>query len=61
MHEENFWSGWLREEERGEDEKTVRAEKKEEGIETKRGRSKEDVSVSVSVQALDIFSQGEDL
>ena len=33
MHEKNFWSSWLREEERGKEERTAR------------GRSKEDVRV----------------
>ena len=56
MHEENFWSSWLREDERGKEERTARAEKNEEerserGTEkrrekrTKRGRSKENVRV----------------
>ena len=30
MHEENFWSSWLREDERGKEERTARAEKNEE-------------------------------
>ena len=29
--EENFWSNWLREDERGEEERTAKAEKNEEG------------------------------
>ena len=30
MHEESFWSNWLREDERGEGERMAKAEKKEE-------------------------------
>ena len=30
-HEENFWSNWLREDERGKEERKARAEKIEEG------------------------------
>ena len=30
MHEENFWSSWLREDERGKEEKRAKAEKNEE-------------------------------
>ena len=29
MHEENFWSSWLREDERGKGERMAKAEKKE--------------------------------
>ena len=58
MHEENFWSSWPREDERGKKEKTKREEEKEE---------KETVTVKrrcegcVSVEAFEIFSQEGDL
>ena len=56
MHEENFWSSWLRENVRGREERVAKAEKNEEekgekGKEkrrskgTKRGQSKEDVRI----------------
>ena len=41
IHEENFWSSWLRKEERGKEEKTARAEKKEEERGEKRKREEE--------------------
>ena len=31
MHEEDFWSSWLREDERGKEERTAKAEKNQEG------------------------------
>ena len=52
--EENFWSSWLREHERGKEERMAKAEKNEgeegekrkrEEKKTKRGQSKEDVRV----------------
>ena len=36
MHEENFWRNWLREDERGKEERTAKSEKNEE----KRGKEK---------------------
>ena len=39
-HEENFWSNWLREDERGKEERTAEAEKNEEGIGEKSGEEK---------------------
>ena len=72
MLEENFWSNWLREDERGKEERTAKAEKNEEGKgETrKREEEKEENETetvkrrcggSVSVEAFEIFSQGGDL
>ena len=41
MHEENFWSNWPREDERGKEERTARAEKNEEEKGEKRKREEE--------------------
>ena len=41
MHEENIWSNWLREDERGKEERTAKAEKNEEGKGEKRKREEE--------------------
>ena len=70
MHEEDFWSSWLRKDERGKEGRTTKTERKEqENCEmrkekrrkkrTKKGLEKEDVRVSVD--AFEIFSQGRDL
>ena len=60
LHGEDFWSSWLREDERGKEErkaKTVR--KKEEKEERRTGKRRcEDF---VSVKAFDIFGQGRDM
>ena len=40
MHEENFWSRWLREDERGKGERLAKAEKKEKEMGQKGGREK---------------------
>ena len=72
VHEENFWSNWLREDERGKEDRTAKAEKKEEekGEKRKREEEKEEnetVTVKsrcegfVSAEAFEIFSQGLDL
>ena len=61
MHEEDFWSSWLREDEKSKEERKAEAEggkEKRRKKRTKRGRSKEDVRVLVSVEAFEIFSQG---
>ena len=69
-HEENFWSSWLREEERGKEEKTARAKKQEEERgekrkgkrkkkRTKRRRSKEDVRVLFRWRPLKSLVKGE--
>ena len=68
-HEENFWSSWLREEERGTEERMAKTEKNEEekGDKRKREEEKEEnETVTVkrrcegcgSVEAFEIFSQG---
>ena len=41
MHEENFWNNWLREDERGKEERTAKTEKKDEGKGEKRKREEE--------------------
>ena len=72
MHEENFWSSWLREDERGKKEGTARAEKKEEERVEKRKREDEKEENEtptvkrrcegiVSVEAFEIYSQGGDV
>ena len=72
MHEENSWSSWLREEDRGKEEKTARAEKKEEekGEKRKREEEKEENETGtvekrcegcVSVEASDDCSWGDPL
>ena len=69
MHEENFWNSWLREDERGKEERTARAEKNEEERGEKRiieEEKEENQTGSVkrrrdglfSEEAFDIFSQG---
>ena len=69
MHEENFWSSWLREDERGKEERMAKAEKnEEERIEMrKREEEKEESETGsverrcegfVSVEALKLFGQG---
>ena len=69
---EHVESSWLREDERGEEERTARAEKKEEegGEKRKRVEEKEENEMEtvkrrceglVSVDAFEIFSQGRDL
>ena len=71
MHEENFWSSWPREDERGKGERTAKAEKKEEqkGQKRKSEEEKENETETVkrrceglvSVEAFDIFGQGRDV
>ena len=72
MHEENFWSSWLREDERGEEERMAESEKNEEEKGDKRKREEEkEVNETgtvkrrcegfVSVEAFEIFGQGGDL
>ena len=72
MHEENFWSNRLREDERGKEEGTAKAEKSEEekGENRKREEEKEENETwtvkrrcegFVSVEAFEFFGQGEDL
>ena len=42
MHEDNFWSSWLREDERGKEERMAKAEKnEEESGEKRRGERRE--------------------
>ena len=41
MHEENFWSSWLREDERGEQKRMAKAGKNEEGKGEQRKREEE--------------------
>ena len=41
MHEEDFWSSWIREDERGKEERTAKAEKNEEEKGEKRKRVEE--------------------
>ena len=49
MHEDNFSSSWLREDERGKEERTARAEKNEEerGEKKKREENEENETVTV--------------
>ena len=72
MHEENFWSNWLKEDERGKEERKARAEENEEERGEKRKREEENEENEtgtvrrrcegfVSVEAFEIFSQGRDL
>ena len=72
MHEEDFWSSWLREDEKSKEEREVEAEGKgeEEGDKRKREEDteeKETVTVKrrcegfVSVEAFEILSQGRDV
>ena len=72
MHEEKIWSNWLREDERGKEEKTAKTEKNEEGKGGKMQREEEKEEnemvtvkrrrkVSVSVVAFEIFGEGEDV
>ena len=69
MHEEQFWSSWLREDERGKEERTAKAEKNEEekGENRKRKEEKEEnETVTVrrrcegyaSVEAFEICGSG---
>ena len=44
MHEEDFWSSWLREDERGEEERTAKAQRNEEEKVEKRKREEEKAS-----------------
>ena len=65
MHEENFWSSWLREDKRGKEERMAKAEKNEgeKGEKRKREVEKEEnqmVGLS-SVEAFEIFSQEGDV
>ena len=68
-HEENFWSNWLRENERCKEERTTKTEKNEEEKAEKRKREEEKEEnemgavkrrreVSVSVVAFEIFGHG---
>ena len=68
MHEENFWSSWLREDERGKEERMAKAEKNEEERSEKRKREEEKEESKtgsverrcegfVSVEALKLFGQ----
>ena len=41
MHEEDFWSKWLREDHRGKEERMAKAERKEEETSEKRKREEE--------------------
>ena len=72
MHEEDFWSNWLREDERSEEERKAKAESKEEekGEKRKREEEKEENETAtgkrrcdgfVSVAAFEVLSQGRDL
>ena len=72
MHEENFWSNWPREDERGKEERKARYEKNEgeKCGKRKREEEKEEYETatvkrkcesSVSVEAFEIFSQGTDM
>ena len=69
MHEQHFWSNWLREDERGKEEKvakTVKNEKekkkgKEEKVENATGTVKRRCEGFVSVEAFKIFGQWRDL
>ena len=69
MHEENFWSNWFREDERGKEERTAKAENEEKKKSEKKNREEEKeenetVTVKkrcegfVSVEASEIFSHG---
>ena len=71
-HEENFWSSWLRQDERGKEERMAKADKnEEEGGEksTSEEENEENETATirrrcegfVSVEALNIFGQGRDL
>ena len=67
MHEDDFWSSWLREDERGKEERNEeeKGEKRKRGKEkrrkesTKRGRSKEDVRVVFLLKPLKFLVKGE--
>ena len=70
MHEEDFWSSWLREEEKSKEERKVEAEGEGEveGEKRKRDEEKEENETGtvkrrcrglVSVEAFEILSQGE--
>ena len=67
MHEGDFWSRWQREDERGKDETMTNTERKEEekGEKRKREEEKEEYETvkvkRASVEAFEIFRQGEDL
>ena len=72
MHEEDFWSSWPREDERGKEERTARADKNEEEKSEKKKREEareenETETVErrcegfVSVEAFEIFGQGRHL
>ena len=69
VHEENFWSSWPREDERGEDERTARADKYEEeksekeekrgGERRERNGDEEDVRVSFRWRPLKFLVKGD--
>ena len=72
MHEEDFWSSWLREDEIGKEEIMAKAERKEEKKAERRKRveEKEEYETGMvkrrcegcfSVEAFEIFSEGGDL
>ena len=63
MHEENFWSNWLREDERGKEERTARAEKNEEekGEKRKREDEKEENETGTLWRLLESSVKGGDL
>ena len=67
MHEENFWSSWPREDERGKGERMAKTEKKKKkrvkrGKEKRRKKTvKRGCEGLVSVEAFEIFSQGGDV
>ena len=66
MHEEDFWSSWLRRDEKSKEERKIEADRKEQEM-VKRGEEKREENETgtgkrrcegvVSVEAFDIFSQ----
>ena len=69
MHEENFWSNWVREDERGKEERTAKAENSEEEKGEKRKREEEKEANETEavkrrcdgLEAFEIFAQGRDV
>ena len=70
-HEENFWSSWLREDERGKEERTAKVKNEGERDEKRKREEEKEENETVtgkrrcegfvSVEAFEIFSQGRDL
>ena len=72
MHEEDFWSSWLKEDERGKAERTRKKLRDKKKTRVKRGEREEEKEENetetvnrrcecfVSVETLEIFSQGRD-